>query len=246
MSQKPHITKFNEIEQRWAIDPRRRLILPIDYSQFHQAEISTGKADDVIRDFKKRVSRFYYDIWIKWEYREVAQELWYIYKWIEKNQRVKLRVRSIIDPRTDKKTGQLTLKEKFRSQNGFKLYKEHDIDISYGLAEELIISVSPEWWVLKNRYNVRWPDERLWDIDFMTRRWDYIQDIRSQLTLWELEVNSIDDIFEVPEWAICQLNGKKEFKCFWTAELQKRPWMSIDSTTRGSYIRILNQWYTEK
>lgn len=65
MSQRPHITEFNEVEQRWAIDPRRGLILPANYNQFHQAEISTGKAEEVITDFKKRVGRFWYGIFIK-------------------------------------------------------------------------------------------------------------------------------------------------------------------------------------
>ena len=154
MIHKPPIKEFDEIEQRWAIDPRRWLLLPIEYSKFHQAEISTGEKWDVMSDFKKRVSKFGYGIFIKWEYREATQELWYICKSIKQTQRVKLRVRSIIDPRTDKKTGQLTLKEKFRSQNGFKLYKEHDIAISYDLAEKLILGVSPEWRVMKDRYNV--------------------------------------------------------------------------------------------
>lgn len=230
---------FQEIEQRWAIDPRRWLILPNQFSRFHQAEIATGEAHVVMQDFRKRVSRFWFGLVFTGEYREVIQELGQIYQWIHTAQKVKLRVRAIIDPFTDKQSWQLTLKEKLKSKNGFKRYREYDILISFWLAENLIKWVSPEWGVRKDRYNVAWPDGRLWDIDTMIRNTDFIRELKIPLTLWEIEVNSVCDEVVYPKWAIHQINGNKQFKCFWTAELQKTPWENIDISTRQAYLEIL-------
>lgn len=231
-------TVFEEIEQRWAIDPWCWLALPYQYFRFHQAEIASWPAHEVMSEFKRRISKFWLGIVITWDHKEALKELKKIYQHIRHTQRVKLRVRSIIDPLTDKQTWQLTLKEKFESKKWFKRYKEHDIAISHSLAEDMIRRVSPSGGVRKNRYNIPWPDGKVWDVDQILGNDNYIDELDSQLMLWEIEVSSIDEHFEIPEWAIHQINGKREFKAFWTAQLQETPWSKMDPVIKSKYLEL--------
>lgn len=231
--------EFDEVEQRWAIDPRCWLILPKKYQIFHQAEIASWPAHDVIQEFRHRISRLWHGDKAAMEYEKQLSKL------IELNtqnheyiKRVKLRVRSITNPLTKKKTWQLTLKEKIKSMNWFKRYREYDVTISFALAEDMIQCVSLNGGVNKNRYNIAWPDGKIWDIDQILGNDNYIDELGFQFMLWEIEVTSIDESFVRPSWAIHRLNGNKHFKPFWTAQLQETPWKRMSKKTQERYLNL--------
>lgn len=249
MKQDNKISSSHETEQVWLWDLRRWMKLPDQYSRFLQAEIWTGDAQNVFTDFGDKVLIRGHDGFSKGERREVMDELKMISNTIPRNQRIKLRVRAIHDIATGKKYGQLTVKEKLESKKGYKRCKEYDITITYELAQKLVMKVSPEWWVLKDRYHVPWPDGRLWDVNLIRWRKNFIQELWVPLVLCEVEVDSPDAIFTIPPWTIYQINKllgynvAQEFKCFGTAELQKTPWVDIPKNIRSRYIEIMERRY---
>lgn len=222
-----------EIEQRYAIDPSRRLYLPRNYQEYHQAEIWSGKASEVIAKFLGNTQGLL--LWANQRYRN---EIEWLFSQIDPTQRIKLRIRRIFDPREFSLRAEFTLKEKLESEV-FKVYNEHNIAIDAILALSLIEQIAPrlefdgnpvEYWVRKFRYNILGPDTKKWDIDVL--QW-----YNSWLTLWEIEVARKNTHIELPECAVLKVNGKPEFRFLWTAELQKTPWHQVPVDIRENYIR---------
>lgn len=222
-----------EVEQRYAIDPSRWLYLPKTYTEYHQAEIGSGKASEVIREFLRNTE------WLlSWPNIQYGDAIQWLFSQINPSQRIKLRIRRIFDPREYSLRAEFTLKEKLESWV-FKVYNEHNIAIDAILALSLIEHIAPrlefdgnpvEYWVRKFRYNVQGPDTKIWNIDVL--QW-----YNSWLTLWEIEVTRKNTRIELPKYAVLQVNGKSEFRFLWTAELQKNPWQQLPADVRENYIR---------
>ena len=154
-------------------------------------------------------------------------------------------MRHITDPFTGQSSAEVTIKERFPNQNGFKRSFEYPISISPALGLILIAQiakshttqVTPAQWILKNRYIVLWPDGKPWDVDAL--QWS-----NSPIHTGEIEVDDVFETFEIPAWAIKDITGLDEFKFLGTRELQEMPFSLWTQKERKLYFEVMtwNRW----
>ncbi len=224
------ITSGNEMEQRYIINPLLWLYLPKEHLEYHQAEIGSWKARNVIDKFYTRT----HDIFSRIHTESLSIMQWLLWS-IATEQQIKLRIRKIFDPKNWETRAEFTVKEKFDHPE-FKIYKEHNINIDPNLAIALIEHIAPEHIITDNitehgvrklRYNILWPDGALWDVDAL-------QGLNAWLYIWEIEVTSLETPIITPSWAVKKVNGDPNFKFLGTKDLQKIPWMMLSEEKRNN------------
>ncbi len=234
-----------EIEQRYGVDENSWLYLPKTFLEYHQAEIASGKIEQVVKKFAGQAN----GVLQMGEYTEYRASIASLLSSVWPQQRIKIRIRRIFNPKKWSLHAEFTLKEKLLSLTWkFKVYQEHNIIIDPEFALKLIEHVAPwfllpdgtfEYWVRKRRYIVKWPDGKRWDVDKLL--W-----YNTGLSLAEIEVASEDEIIDLPSWAAVHINGNPMFKCFWTAELQKTPWLFLPRDIQDNYLQAVNAFRYEK
>ncbi len=225
-----------EIEQRYIIDPLRWLYLPREHLEYHQAELWSGPAKEVIEIFKQKTRGL-----LLGDELTTGRMIESLFSSIRATQYIKLRIRRIFDPREVSLRAEFTLKEKFPSVNNFKIYEEHNIPIHAVLWLGLIEHIAP-WHEIKNqkrehgvrklRYNVAWPDGKMWDIDAH-------QSLSAGVHLGEIEVSTERTKVEIPPWAVKLVSGDSKFRFLGTKELQEVPFSQLSQKVKAPYLAAL-------
>jgi CYTH domain-containing protein len=224
-----------EIEQRYVIDPSRWLYLPKRYLEYHQAEIGSWQITKVITEFRAQTAGL-----LTGYEAATGRMIESLFSQIATTEQIKLRIRRILDPIEHSLRAEFTLKKKFPSKNGFKLYEEYNLPIHPILWLSLIEHIAPrhviprhvtwiaqnEYGVRKFRYNIFSSDKKKWDIDIF--QWK-----NAGLGLWEVEVGSIQAKVRTDAWAVKKVNGDPELKFLGTAELQKTPYDELPEKQRA-------------
>lgn len=228
------IVWYPEIEQRYAVNPYNKLQLPVQHTDYHQCEIWSWRSEDIISEFKSRTTSV-----LSQDRGELARMLDWLFSWFESWTLIKLRIRIKSNPFNNERTSEFTVKVKSHSQK-FKKYTEYNIPINPDLAFKLISHLSPriqnwndfEYWVVKSRYIVPWPDWLSWDVDVF--KWP-----NAWLYIAEIEVKSTSTPIQLPNWAVRRMNGFKKYKPFWTAELQVVPFQYQSEKVRRVYLEAI-------
>ncbi len=225
-----------EIEQRYIIDPFKWLYLPRKYLEYHQAELGSWLASEVIGTFKDKTRGL-----LLWDELTTGRKIETLFSSIQKTQQIKLRIRRIFDPREFSLRAELTLKEKLPNKDNFKIYKEHNIPINPILGLGIIEHIAPwhevtnhqkEHGVRKFRYNVGWPDEKIWDVDVL--QW-----LNAWVHIGEIEVWTTKVKINVPPWAVKRVNWDPTFHFLWTKELQETPFSRLPAKIKAPYLQSL-------
>ncbi len=225
----------NEFEQRFLVDPLQCPALSqIDFWIYHQAEVGSWKVSNVVQDFINKVDNLLDEEALSQFHSIVSQML--------PGDKVKIRIRDILRygevPRAE-----LTVKKKYPDINWYKHYDEDNIPVSPEVAQKIIWIIAPpinigkeiERGVYKHRHFV-YPRGKKSDLDVLRRA------NTGPITL-EIEVDSPYEVIIPPSYVVCKINGRPEFKMFWTWELQIKPWALLSGTERKPYFDALKRKY---
>jgi len=123
--------------------------------------------------------------------RESLPKVYITQSTIHRGEGNKLRVRLIDDPKTWKKSAAFTFKVKKKSKkNEPNIRDEYEWEVPYRVALFIMIGHGE---VTKTRYIYRHTDGKVWEFDEYTGA-------NEGIILADIELSTVDEIFEIPEW----------------------------------------------